>query len=153
MSTQAILDKIDEIGETQAGISKRNQETLSALMARIELIEAESDRPKGGASDAEKEKQTKAFLAYLRDGDSGGLSKSTKSVNIATGAAGGFAVPELIDQTIGYPKYPAIHTDVLTQNDDAVIFFHFLPQGQVKRLHHRHLSHYPSPYSTRRVPV
>ena len=53
---------------------------------------------------------------------------------------------ETIGVTVSY-------TDDSNQNNNAVIFLHFLSQGQVKRLNHRHLSHYPSPYSTRRVPV
>ena len=52
---------------------------------------------------------------------------------------------EFVDQAVGNAKNAAIQTDILTQNDDPVILFHFLLQGQIQRLDHGHLSHCHSP--------
>jgi len=54
-------------------------------------------------------------------------------------------LPEGLDQTVGHAEDAAVNTDVLAQDDDVVVLFHLLPQGQVQGLHHGHLRHVSPP--------
>lgn len=87
-----ILEKIDEFGQAVT-------EMRGDLESRIELLEALQDRPKtanGDMTEAQK-KDLDGFMAYLRDGNK---ELARKAVTVGTTTAGGFAVPEIIDQSI-----------------------------------------------------
>ena len=54
-------------------------------------------------------------------------------------------VTKFTDQTVGYSENATVDPDILAQDDHTIIFFHFLLQGQVEGLNHRHLSHCSPP--------
>ena len=58
-------------------------------------------------------------------------------------------IAELVDQAVGDPEHTAVNPNVFAQNNNTVIFFHFLLQRQIEGLDHRHFSHVCPPQRVR----
>ena len=113
MSTNPILEKIEEFGEAVISLRKANDKQFDELKSRIETIEALGERPRGAGADnagtADEREHAKKFLDWVRrprDHQAKSILAEAqaaiekKSVLIGTAADGGNAVPTLIAREI-----------------------------------------------------
>lgn len=91
--------------ELDEKLSKINAELskLDGLKSQFDDLAKKALRPgaAGSSEDADKAEHKARFMRFVRKGDESGLAEAErKSLQIAVGADGGFALPEQIDQAI-----------------------------------------------------
>ena len=98
----------------------------SALLARLDKLEAKSNRPGAGTENkAEPTAERKAFAAYLRDGNSI-ADEDRKALNVSSDTQGGFLAPpemssEVIRDLVEYSPIRS-YASVRPTTADSVIF-------------------------------
>lgn len=114
MSSNPIMDKIEQFGDRVIEMRKAHEAETAALRDRIEVLEALGDRPRGSSHETPESRDHKQFFAdWLRAPADGNTKRrldeiqhrlvekgEIKAVLIGSNAAGGYALPKEIETAI-----------------------------------------------------
>ena len=133
MDPNPILTEVEKIGDSFTDYKNLNDKALGKLTERLELIEAGSNRPKGGGGETNEQREySKLFTDWWRNPHDTHLKNrlgsaqhelAKKDVSIGVDSSGGFALPEEISRRISArvqqlnPFRDLVRTETIGSND------------------------------------